>query len=49
LLWLVRSRFDGSRFSCKSEQKNSMRKLGKVWWRPVLLWLVKSRFDGRMG
>ncbi len=48
LLWLVRSRFDGSRFPSKSVWRTSMRKLQKVWWRPALLWLVKSRFDGRM-
>ncbi len=48
LLWLVRSRFDGSRFPSKSVQRNLMREFQKVQWRPVLLWLVKSRFDGRM-
>ncbi len=48
LLWLVRSRFDGSRFPSKSMWWNSMREFQKVQWRPVLLWLVKSRFDGRM-
>ncbi len=48
LLWLVRSRFDGSRFPSKSVWRNSMREFWKVQWKPVLLWLVKSRFDGRM-
>ncbi len=48
LLWLVRSRFDGSRFPSKSVWRNSMREFQKVWWRPALLWLDKSRFDGRM-
>ena len=48
LLWLVRSRFDGSRFPSKSVRWNSMREFQNIWWRPVLVWLVKSRFDGRM-
>ena len=48
LLFLVRSRFDGSRFPSKSVRRKSMEEFWKVQWRPVLLWLVKSRFDGRM-
>ncbi len=48
LLWLVRSRFDGTRFPSKSVPRNSMREFQKVWWIPVLWWLVKTRFDGRM-
>ncbi len=48
LFWLVRSRFDGSRFPSKSVQRNSIKEFQKVQWRPVLLWLVNSRFDGRM-
>ncbi len=48
LLWLVRSRFDGSRFPSKSVWRNSMREFQKVQLRPALLLLFKSRFDGRM-
>ncbi len=48
LLWLARSRFDGSRFPSKSVRRNSMREFQKFWWISVLIWLFKSRLDGRM-
>ncbi len=50
LIWLVRSRFDGSRFPSKFVRRKSMRefRVPKNWSRPVLLWHVKSRFDDRM-